>query len=277
MDRKEKMDRITQMLKEGVENVFSSENYKVFLKTMSRFPRYSLNNQILLYQQTGGTATYVAGYKKWQTFGRNVSKGEHGLLIIAPLPIKIETKSSDKEEETIMRFRATYVFDISQTTGEELPSLVRPFDYNSDSCEEIINKLIEFASIPVIFTSDLPVNVRGCFSPSENIIKVRNNMSKLDQCSTLTHEICHSMFDADPKTRLTKDEIEVRAQSVAYAVLSYLNIAPEVEDRYSFGYIASFSSRDLSELKTVIQDIRDATEKIITAIAPEPTAQEISS
>ena len=180
MDRKEKMDRITAMLKEGVENVFSSENYKVFLKTMSRFPRYSLNNQILLYQQTGGTATYVAGYKKWQTFGRNVSKGERGLLIIAPLPITKRLKSLN-------------------------------------------------------------------------------------------------MFDADPKTRLTKDEIEVRAQSVAYAVLSYLNIAPEVEDRYSFGYIASFSSRDLSELKTVMQDVRDATEKIISAIAPQPVTQEISS
>ena len=48
MDRKEKMDRITQMLKEGVENVFSSENYKKWLQTAAKFHHYSLNNQIPL-------------------------------------------------------------------------------------------------------------------------------------------------------------------------------------------------------------------------------------
>ena len=37
MDRKEKMDRITAMLKEGVEQVFSSEQYTLWLKTMGKF------------------------------------------------------------------------------------------------------------------------------------------------------------------------------------------------------------------------------------------------
>ena len=56
MDRKEKMDRITAMLKEGVEQVFSSEQYTLWLKTMGKFHHYSLNNQILILMQTGGTA-----------------------------------------------------------------------------------------------------------------------------------------------------------------------------------------------------------------------------
>ena len=72
MDRKDKMDCITQMLKEGVENVFSSENYKNWLRVCSKFHRYSLNNQILILMQSGGTASQVAGYRKWQTLGRQV-------------------------------------------------------------------------------------------------------------------------------------------------------------------------------------------------------------
>ena len=85
MDRKEKMDRITAMLKEGVEQVFSSEQYTLWLKTMGKFHHYSLNNQILILMQTGGTASHVAGYRKWQTLGRQVRKGEKGIWIISPI------------------------------------------------------------------------------------------------------------------------------------------------------------------------------------------------
>ena len=191
MDRKEKMDRITQMLKEGVENVFSSENYKNWLRVCSKFHHYSLNNQILILMQTGGTATHVAGYRKWQTLGRQVKKGSHGIWIIAPMPIKQASESPDGEDKTLTLFKASTVFDIADTYGEDLPSLVQELTDDDASYDAIIDRLVDFSSVPVIFTEDLPSGVYGSFSPSEQCIRVRDSVSRHQKLKTLVHELSH--------------------------------------------------------------------------------------
>ena len=267
MDRKEKMDRITQMLKEGVENVFSSENYKNWLRVCSKFHHYSLNNQILILMQTGGTATHVAGYRKWQTLGRQVKKGSHGIWIIAPMPIKQASESPDGEDKTLTLFKASTVFDIADTYGEDLPSLVQELTDDDASYDAIIDRLVDFSSVPVTFTDDLPNGVYGCFSPSEQCIKVRDTISRSHRTKTLIHEICHSIWEKDPKVMTDRQSAEVRAESCAYCVCNALGIDTS---QYSFGYITSYSSgKELSELKAVMQDIRDTADKILSAIAPQ--------
>src|SRR5713101_4056616 len=58
--------------------------------------------------------------------GRFVKKGEKGILILAPI---VRRKNASKEQNetdeslTAVGFRATYVFDISQTDGQELPEI----------------------------------------------------------------------------------------------------------------------------------------------------------
>lgn len=269
MDRKEKMDRITQMLKEGVENVFSSENYKNWLRVCSKFHHYSLNNQILILMQTGGTATQVAGYRKWQTLGRQVKKGSHGIWIIAGMPIKQESDTPDEGSKTIMRYKAVTVFDIADTYGEDLPSLVQELTDDDASYDAIIERLIDFSSVPVTFTDDLPNGVYGCFSPSEQSIKVRDSVSRHQKLKTLVHELSHYLCDNDKDHRDSRETMEVRAESISYCVLSQI---PGVEpsDTYSFGYIAGWSStKELPELKAVMQDIRDTADKILSAILPQ--------
>lgn len=266
MDRKEKMDRITQMLKDGVESVFSSDNYIKWLKTMGKFHHYSLNNQILILMQTGGTASQVAGYRKWQSLGRQVRKGEKGIWIISPMQIKKESDDPDKDDIMTL-FKAATVFDISQTEGDALPSLVQELTDDDASYDAVIEKLISFSSVPVTFTSDLPAGVYGCFSPSEQRIKVRDTISRSHRTKTLIHEICHSIWEKDPKVMTDRQSAEVRAESCAYCVCNALGIDTS---QYSFGYITSYSSgKELSELKAVMQDIRDTADKILSAIAPQ--------
>ena len=269
MDRKEKMDRITQMLQEGVENVFSSENYKNWLRVCSKFHHYSLNNQILILMQTGGTASHVAGYRKWQTLGRQVKKGSHEIWIIAGMPFKQESDSPDEDSKTIMRYKAVTVFDIADTYGEDLPSLVQELTDDDASYDAIIERLIDFSSVPVTFTDDLPNGVYGCFSPSEQSIKVRDSVSRHQKLKTLVHELSHYLCDNDKDHRDSRETMEVRAESISYCVLSQI---PGVEpsDTYSFGYIAGWSStKELPELKAVMQDIRDTADKILSAILPQ--------
>ena len=86
----------------------------------------------------------VAGYTAWQkNFGRQVNRGEKAIKIFAPMtykrkkevdmidqatgqPLRNPDGSVRKEiiEVTVPSFRVTNVFDISQTSGPPLPTLV---------------------------------------------------------------------------------------------------------------------------------------------------------
>ena len=81
------MDSILQSLEEGVSEIFTSERYTEYLQTMAKFHNYSFNNTMLIALQRPD-ATLVTGYRNWQSMGRQVMKGEKGITIIAPTPIK---------------------------------------------------------------------------------------------------------------------------------------------------------------------------------------------
>ena len=134
------LKEISERLEQGVKEIFTSERYTEYLNTMSKFHNYSFNNTLLITMQKP-EATLVAGYQAWQKkFNRHVKRGEKGIQIIAPAPIreKQEIEKTDPDtgeivigedgqpetevvERVITRFRVTTVFDVSQTTGEPIP------------------------------------------------------------------------------------------------------------------------------------------------------------
>lgn len=144
-NKNQRMKEITERLEQGVKEIFTSEMYMEYLKTMSQFHDYSFNNTLLIHLQKPD-ATLVAGYQAWQKkFHRQVRRGEKGIQIIAPAPIRekeeiekidpvtmepvLKPDGTPETEEvvyTIPRFRITTVFDVSQTEGEPLPELETP-------------------------------------------------------------------------------------------------------------------------------------------------------
>ena len=73
---KDRLKEITDSIEKGIQELFQSEKYRQYLRTMSRFHKYSVNNTMLIYMQKPD-ATVVAGFNKWRDqFGRNVLKGE---------------------------------------------------------------------------------------------------------------------------------------------------------------------------------------------------------
>lgn len=49
--REEKMSVIQKKLEDGVVEIFTSEKYREYMDAMSKFPRYSVNNCILIASQ----------------------------------------------------------------------------------------------------------------------------------------------------------------------------------------------------------------------------------
>lgn len=85
---KDRLKEITESIEQGIKELFQSDKYIDYLRTMSRFHKYFLNNTLLISMQKPD-ATHVAGFNKWRDqFSRNVKKGEKGIKIIAPTPYK---------------------------------------------------------------------------------------------------------------------------------------------------------------------------------------------
>ena len=134
---------ITDKLERGIKELFESERFKEYLRTMSKFYNYSFNNTLLIAMQKP-EATYVAGYTSWQrNFDRQVMKGEKGIKILAPAPYKAQEEREKIDPATqkpvigadgkavtetveVLRpaFKVVSVFDVSQTDGKELPDII---------------------------------------------------------------------------------------------------------------------------------------------------------
>ena len=281
---------ITDKLEQGIKELFESERFKEYLRTMSKFYHYSFSNTLLITMQKP-EATYVAGYTSWQrNFDRQVMKGEKGIKILAPAPYKAKEEREKIDPSTqkpildadgkpvtetveVMRpaFKVVSVFDISQTDGKELPDII--VDELSGSVENyaaFFEALKQESPVPIAF-EDIPGGAKGYFSPLESRIAIQEGMSEIQTVKTAIHEIAHAKLHAihpdektapeDKKDRHTK---EVEAESVAYTVCQRYGI--ETSD-YSFGYIAGWSSdKETKELKGSLETIRKTAAEMIDSI-----------
>lgn len=265
VSREERMSQIQEKLEAGVREIFDSEKYKDYISTMAKFPHYSINNCILIVSQCP-EASHVCGYKKWQTdFNRVVNRNEHGIMIIAPMTYKAEVEEAvfDSENhpvldsngkqvtETVTRefqgFRPAYVFDVSQTSGDPLPTLATMLSGGVEDFEKMKDILIAISPVPISF-EEITGGANGYFSPATQSIVVKEGMSELQTIKTMIHEIAHATLGHGGKDdKWDRETKEVQAESVAYWVTQMVGL--DTSD-YSFGYISGWSKdREVTELK----------------------------
>lgn len=269
---KKGIDEITEKLEQGVLNVFSSENYKLYLDFVGKFYNYSVNNSILIFLQMP-SASFVAGYQAWKTkFKRQVKRGEKAIKIMAPIPHRyikeVVDAEGNKTEKHIdyTSYRSVNVFDISQTEGEDVPSLTNDLTADVKDYEVLRDKLIAFAPVPVAF-EHIDEGAKGYFSSADGRIVVEETNSPQQAIKTLVHEIAHSMLHGKDgaESKADRNTKEVQAESVAYIVCSSLGIDTE---EYSFGYIAGWSKdKKAEELTASMEVIKRTAVDILKAVA----------
>lgn len=220
--------------------------------------------------------------------GRQVKKGEKGITILAPAPIKrkreqeildqnnkplLDGNGKPKTEEVevvIPRFKPTTVFDISQTDGEPIETLAPEGLTEAVADYELFMKAItEISPVPIRF-DEIEGEAKGYYHSVDKEIVIQKGMSDSQTIKTAIHETGHArLHDKDlmaeqgiEKDRLTK---EVEAESVAYCVCSAFGVDTS---EYSFPYIAGWSSgRDMKELKTSMDTIRKTAGEMIDELS----------
>ena len=290
---KEQIKKLTDQIEAGIKALFQSgdlEKYQAYLRTMSHFHHYSVNNQMLIFSQCPH-ATLVAGYRKWQNqFSRHVLRGEKGISILAPTPYKIKVEKekldpdtklplldadgntiTEEKEVQIPMFRPVKVFDVSQTDGKPLPervqSPVAELTGNVEHYEAFMEALRRVSPVPIEM-KPLSNDLDGFFSPSKQSITLRAGMSEVQTVCAAVHEIAHSKLhdyakqpNSQPKDSNTE---EIEAESIAYTVCAYFGIETSAN---SFGYVATWSKdKDLKAFKDSLGTIRKTSSELISGV-----------
>ena len=248
-------------LGEGVRAVYDSERWESWLRSLSRFYDYSLGNTILIAMQMP-TATHVASFRSWKRdFNRYVRKGERGIEILVPMLVKDRDEDADEERRRLVGFRVGHVFDVSQTDGEPLPTLVDEVAGGVERYAAVMGAVRAVSAYPVEFVDDLPEGTNGFFRRGE-LVAIREGMSEAQIVKTALHELAHSrLHDGDPEGMPDRAMREVQAESVAYAVSAALGLDTS---GYSFGYVASWAvGKTDEEMRACLQVVRDAAKAMV--------------
>ena len=292
---REQLKEITDRIEAGIRDIFESgdmEKYRNYLRTMSRFHNYSLNNQALIHLQRPD-ATLVAGYNRWRDkFSRHVLRGEKGITIIAPTPYKkkIEQEKLDpdtklpildadgkivteEKEIEIPMFRPVKVFDYAQTDGKPLPervaSPVANLTGSVENYEAFMEALRRSSPVPVE-VKPLSADMDGYFSPKSQSITLREGMSEVQTVSAAVHEIAHAKLhnyglqQAAERKHKSRNTEEVEAESISFMVCAYFGIETGAN---SFGYVATWSKNaELPEFRASLDTIGKTANGIITDV-----------
>ena len=235
---------LLEKLADGVAELVTTESWQAFLDVQAKFHDYSPNNCMLIAMQMP-TATRVAGYKTWQKLGRQVRKGEKAIHILAP---RTYTKAkADGAEEIKLYFRGVCVFDVSQTDGDELPSITTELEGDAAIAE--LGAMLELAEAEGLDVVIQDTGAAGGWIDKSGKIAISDQKQATAAARTMAHELAHH-FCGHMGSDLDTAHKELEAESVAYVVMSRLGFECGA---MSFGYVAAWAQGDTKAAQATIK------------------------
>jgi hypothetical protein len=280
--RTDRLAEAHERLLEAVQALSSGEDWRAMLDVARRFHSYSANNLWMILSQRPA-ATRVAGYRRWQSLGRHVLAGEHGIAILAPVsykagktasiepdakaPAATPSSTSDGEHRVIRGFRVVHVFDIDQTEGAALPDVL-PAALDGDvpaALWERLEAFLEESGYRLLRGNTAPANATTSFLTRTVVVGL--GLSPAQAVKSLAHEVAHTMLhDGTEYARGCRGVTEIEAESVAYLVCAAAGIAT---DAYSFPYVARWSEGDVALVRTTAERVVGCARRLIAALELE--------
>ncbi|SER92527.1 protein of unknown function [Propionibacterium cyclohexanicum] len=251
--RDAKLDALHEKLAGAVEQVVSGEDWMRALEFAARFRARSFGNTLLIWAQheeayeagrvSEPEPSYVAGYRQWQSLGRQVEKGQPGYMIFAPVTGRFASSNpSDSESwRRLDRFekpkpgevvrsrmvgaKPAYVWDVSQTSGGPVPERPRPILLDGEAPEGLWAGLVglveaEGYSVLRVEHEGLIRGANGLTDYQARTVAVRANMDPAAQAKTLAHELAHVKLHGPGNEDGVRHRgiAEVEAESVALMI-----------------------------------------------------------
>ena len=229
---------LTELIKTHIERLATetdetqrSREFLAYLAQMSKFHSYSIGNIFLIMAQCP-TATRVAGARTWNKLGRYVKRGEHGIAILAPMPVP------DAQDATRTRvfFKTVHVFDITQTDGEPLCELdTTPTERSA----WVHARLVEWLGTQG-YSIQVAEDLNGAAGRIHFKLKVVHLLPS-SGTAVLIHECAHLILHANAnEAPASTSEREVEAEATAYVVGQHFGVETK-----SPAYLATWSTPEV--------------------------------
>lgn len=220
--RDAKLEELHERLTSAVDQLVSGEDWARALAFAARFRARSFSNTLLIWEQHQGAfgaglvpepfPSYVAGYRQWQTLGRQVQKGQPGYQILAPVtgrfasanPADAESwrrlgkgekpRPGEVVRSKMVGVRPAYVWDASQTAGDPIPEPPAPRLLEGEAPAGLWEGLaaqVEAAGFAVLRVphGGMIHGANGMTDYTANTVAVRENMDPAAQVKTLAHDL----------------------------------------------------------------------------------------
>lgn len=273
-ERRAEAEALQASIAEQVEQLRQSEAWTRFLDFAQVFHRYSINNLLLILSQRPD-ATRVAGYRTWQSVGRQVTKGQRGIRIFGGRDVvtrEEDERTGEETEHRTRRFFPVSVFDISQT---------EPIDPDAEDPSTIAHRLTGDDPLGILAAVVDYLTGQGWTVEREAIagevngytttdgsrrVVVDVDLSPAHAAKTALHEAAHVLLHAeeDPAEYVQHRGVkETEAESVAYVVAGLLGLDTST---YSIGYVAGWSEGDAETIKATAGRVLRAAHTLADAL-----------
>jgi len=225
------VETLVSMIADQTNEAKASAAFTRWIEVQKSFWRYSWNNTLLMAYQAksyGFPLTRVAGSTKWQAMGRKVTGQAWGqrLWILAPVFKKIEDKSTGETRNLLTGFRSVYVFDQSQTEGEDLPKLDSAAKGGDNGLIAALEG--EFARKGIDLSYFSPALMRASHGGALGVsmgktVRILDTLQGAERASVLAHELAHSILHFKDGSSLDRDHststMEIEAESISACIL----------------------------------------------------------
>ena len=299
--RDAKLDELHARLAGAVERLVSGDDWRRALEFAARFRSRSFGNTLLIFAQhldayekgraSDPEPSHVAGYRQWQSLGRQVVKGQPGYMIFAPVTGRFAS-STPKDAESWRRLgrlekpkpgeavrsrmvgaKPAYVWDASQTTGDPIPERPVPRLLEGEAPAGLWDGLAAQIRVEADGYRVLRVEHEGMIRGANGLtdyaartVAVRTNMDPAAQVKTLAHELGHVRLHGpdNPDWAKHRGIGEVEAESVALMIGAAHGMDTS---SYSVSYVSGWAGtvKD-KEPAEVVQSTGERVRKTAAAI-----------
>ena len=248
-----KVRSVRQMIRAGVELLAHDieaghpEVLAECLKAIARFFWLSFGN-ILLISTQRPSARQIAGFKGWNELGRQVRRGEKGIMIFAPIlsEPKLTDNGDAQREAQLLGFRPVRVWDIDQTEGEpaDISSIVNP------DLADVLTKLMGFAASEGIQIEYSEKIAPASSTSFRGVIRLLPDMQAEETVLALVRELATQLlYETQRRSFVTRDVLRREAQAVVFVVGHALGLMAEPESIELYQGNLSLFSESLEVVK----------------------------